>query len=89
MREPQSQEPEAGLCLSQPLAQLAEEAVAGQWWPGSAQGPSLAVTLAVGVCSLGHGPTAGPVYRHICIFINKAFCSLPSCLPGVDSRFLV
>lgn len=77
---PRGREPETGLCLSLPAAQLAEmRRVAGQlgccgrglhraiswlspkWW---------------GVCSLVVAPQQVPVYRRICIFINKAFCSL-------------
>lgn len=83
---PRGREPEAGLCLSLPPAQLAEvEGAGGQMavllWQGSTWGHLLAVTQAVGGLQPGHGPQQVPVYRHICIFINKAFCSyLLSCL---------
>lgn len=76
---PRGREPEAGLCLSLPPAQLAEM----RWWllwQGSAQGHFLAVTQAVGNLQPVMAPQQVPVYSHICIFINKAFCSfLLSC----------
>lgn len=71
---PRGREPEAGLCLSLPPAQLAEMR---RWplWQGSAQGHFLAVTQAVGDLQPVMAPQQVPVYSHICIFINKAFCS--------------
>ena len=66
---PRGQEPEAGLCLSKPPAQLAERRQwLGSGGRGSAQGHLLAVTLVVGGLQPGHGPTAGPsvqTYLHI------------------------
>lgn len=66
-------EPEAGLCLSQPPAQLAEM----RWWPMArlswqrpAQGHLLAVTPAVGGLQPAHGPAAGPCVQ-TCLHIYQ------------------